>query len=260
MKWFIVWQNRIKLGCCGPMLLMLHFLDLFSYFVHFHSWFQEEEKLWGWSGCSRHDNWFWIWRDSVVRLTVRYSTLRTMEKNAGTHVCEKCFNFKFVIMENSREAINPDIHLFGELYSQTVILKKSKCFFPDICTIFQGHVSCESLFNLTKLIKYEPTNLVSIYVYKSRSMFVGMFEICLCLCTFVRGYTPLQRPTYNNVVFSFWSVLSLLLGSGKNEVLFSFWSFPRLLLKEEEVRCYFLSERPHESGTILDKSTRIAKG
>jgi hypothetical protein len=79
------------------------------------------------------------------------------------------------------------------------------------------------------------------------------------------------------VVFSLGSVLRLLLGSdnnkvvfsfrcvprllpGNNEVVFTFWSAPRLLPEGEEVRCYFLSERPHESGNILDKSARIAKG
>jgi hypothetical protein len=64
----------------------------------------------------------------------------------------------------------------------------------------------------------------------------------------------------NEVVFSFWSVLRLLLGNENNGVMFSFWSVSRLLPGEEEVGCYLLSERPHESGNILDKSTRIAKG
>jgi hypothetical protein len=62
------------------------------------------------------------------------------------------------------------------------------------------------------------------------------------------------------VVIYFGSVLRLLLGSDNNEVVFSFWFVPRLLPEEEEVRCYLLSERPHESGNIFDKSTRIAKG
>jgi hypothetical protein len=83
---------------------------------------------------------------------------------------------------------------------------------------------------------------------------------------------------YNNdVLFSFWSVLRLLLGGdnnevvcyfwsvprllpGNNEFLFSFWSVPMLLAKGEKDRCYLLSEIPHESRTILDKSTPFAKG
>jgi hypothetical protein len=64
----------------------------------------------------------------------------------------------------------------------------------------------------------------------------------------------------NQVLFSFWSVLSLVLGSDNNEVVFSVWSGSRLLPEEEEVRSSLLSERPHESGNILDKSTLIAKG
>jgi hypothetical protein len=42
--------------------------------------------------------------------------------------------------------------------------------------------------------------------------------------------------------------------------VFSFWSVPRLLPEEEEVRCYLLSERPLESGNILDKSTLKVSG
>jgi hypothetical protein len=62
------------------------------------------------------------------------------------------------------------------------------------------------------------------------------------------------------VVFSFWFVLRLLLDSNNNEVVFSFWSVLGLLPEEEKVRCYLLSERPQESGNILDKSARIATG
>jgi hypothetical protein len=36
-------------------------------------------------------------------------------------------------------------------------------------------------------------------------------------------------------MFSFGSVLRLLLGSNNNEVVFSLWSVPRLLQEEEEV-------------------------
>jgi hypothetical protein len=59
----------------------------------------------------------------------------------------------------------------------------------------------------------------------------------------------------NEVVFSFWSALSLLLGSDNNAVVFYFWPVPRLL-PEEDVRCSLLSERPQESGYILEKTTR----
>jgi hypothetical protein len=62
------------------------------------------------------------------------------------------------------------------------------------------------------------------------------------------------------VMISLGSVLRLLLGSDRNEVAFSFWSIPVLLPEGEEVHCYLLSERPHESSSTLDKSTRIAKG
>jgi hypothetical protein len=81
-----------------------------------------------------------------------------------------------------------------------------------------------------------------------------MFKTCLCLCCYAAALR--QRE----VVFSFGSVLRLLLSSDKNEVVFTFGSVPRLLPEEEEVRCYLLSEWPQESGNILDKSTRIAKG
>jgi hypothetical protein len=64
----------------------------------------------------------------------------------------------------------------------------------------------------------------------------------------------------NNEVFSFWSVLRLLLGNDNSEVVFSYWSVMRLLPEEQEVRFYYLSERPLERGNILDKSTQIAKG
>jgi hypothetical protein len=84
-------------------------------------------------------------------------------------------------------------------------------------------------------------------------MFVGMFEICLFLLLCIGPYES------NEVVISFGSVLRLLLGTNNNEVVFSFWSVPRLLPEEEEVRCYLLSERPHESVIILDKSPQIAK-
>jgi hypothetical protein len=48
---------------------------------------------------------------------------------------------------------------------------------------------------------------------------------------------------------TFITLLRLLLGSENNEVVFSFRSVLRLLPEEEEVRCYLLSERPHESGS-----------
>jgi hypothetical protein len=53
----------------------------------------------------------------------------------------------------------------------------------------------------------------------------------------------------NEAVFPFWSVPRLVPGS--NEVVFSFWSVPVLLPKGEEVRCYLLSERPHEINNIV---------
>jgi hypothetical protein len=38
--------------------------------------------------------------------------------------------------------------------------------------------------------------------------------------------TDPNENTNNEVVFSFWSVLRLLLGNNNNEVVFSFWSIP----------------------------------
>jgi hypothetical protein len=61
-------------------------------------------------------------------------------------------------------------------------------------------------------------------------------------------------------VFSFWSVLRLLLGNNNSEVVFSSLSVPRLLPEEQEVRFYYLSERQLERGNVLDKSAQIAKG
>jgi hypothetical protein len=101
----------------------------------------------------------------------------------------------------------------------------------------------------------------SIYIYKSESMFVGMFEVCLFLFKICLFLLLCSGPCKaNKVVISFGSVPRRLLGSDNNEVAFYFWSVPRLLPEEEDVRCYLLSERPHESVNILDKSPRIAKG
>jgi hypothetical protein len=73
-------------------------------------------------------------------------------------------------------------------------------------------------------------------------------------------YNCPNENTNNEVVFSFWSVLRMLLGNNNKEVVFYFWSIPRLLPEEVEVHSYLLSERPLESSNILDKSTQIAIG
>jgi hypothetical protein len=46
--------------------------------------------------------------------------------------------------------------------------------------------------------------------------------------------TDPNENTNNEEVFSFWSVLRLLLGNNNSVVVFSFWSVPRLLPEKQE--------------------------
>jgi hypothetical protein len=70
--------------------------------------------------------------------------------------------------------------------------------------------------------------------------------------------TDPNENTNDEVVFSFWSVLRLLLGNYNNEVMFSFWSVPRLLPEEEEVLCY-LRKKPSGYGEWHPRGTRATQ-